>query len=119
MANATVLLGLAIAKFVVVKSMANTTVLRGLAIAKFVVVETVANTTVRHGPAPAEFVIIKRPAGASVPRALRDAIARALARARAGAVALPRKLGDLTTKVARMTPFIGRQQKIWKASPRS
>ena len=59
--------------------MANTTVLRRLAIAKFVVVKTVANATVRRGPAPAEFVIIKRPAGASVPRALRDAIVRALA----------------------------------------
>ena len=30
-----------------------------------------------------------------MPRALRDAIVRALAHARAGAVALPRKLGDL------------------------
>ena len=75
--------------------MANTTVLRRLAIAKFVVVKTVANATVRRGPAPAEFVIIKRPAGASVPRALRDAIGRALAHTRARAVALPRKLGDL------------------------
>ena len=78
--------------------MANTSVLRGLAIAKFVVVETMANATMRRGPAPAEFVIIKRPAGASVPRTLRDAIVRALAHARAGAVALGhRSLDRLAT----------------------